>query len=351
MSASESTLRAQNSPSSNPSARLLRAPAMSFPSQTDSNSPIVWELVEGRPRMFALTSIDGFSMRHSGDTMARLASVGPVEFENHPGHGVWFESVIPDVDGTWYGFYHNEWPADRLCTGDPRAIPHIGAARSADFGATWQDLGVVLEAPPGSHDCGSTNEFFVGGVGDFSAVLDGEHRFVYFFFSQYANRQTAQGVSVARLPWADRGAPAGKAAVWLRNQTWLPSRTVRIMGGLRQVYPAGGPIHPVSDDWHNGSVDAFWGPSVHWNTYLGRYVMLLNRARDSSWRQEGVYLAYATKLNDPSTWSAPQRLVAGGRWYPQVVGLEAGVGSDSRAGEVARFFMEGRSEHFIQFGK
>jgi hypothetical protein len=330
---------------------LFRAATMSLPSQSDSNSPFVWEMVQGRLRLFAFTSINGQATRHGGDALSRLAPARPIEFENHPGHGVWLESILPDVDGTWYGFYHNERPADRLCKGDPRVIPRIGAARSTDFGATWQDLGVVLEAPTGSHDCASTNQYFVGGVGDFSALIDADRQWVYFFFSQYADRETSQGVSVARLAWADRDAPAGKASVWLRQQVWLPVRTFHFMGTARQIYPAGAPILRASDDWHTGGVDAFWGPSVHWNTYLKQYVMLLNRARDSAWTQEGVYVAFAPSLSDPTTWSAPQRLLSGGRWYPQVAGLEPGTGTDSHAGEIARFFMEGRSEHLIQFVK
>lgn len=272
-------------------------------------------------------------------------------FENHPGGGVWFEAIVPDVDGTWYGFYHNEWPAE-VCNEALRMIPRIGAARSGDFGATWEDLGVVLESPPGTYDCASSNRYFVGGVGDFSVMLDPEAQYLYFFFSQYADRDWAQGVSVARLAWADRDAPNGKIAVWWRNQTWLPARSIRTRGGERHFYPAGMPIYRVAEEWHDGpGVDAFWGPSVHWNTYLGHYVMLLNRARDASWTQEGIYVAFAATLNDPATWSEPQRLLAGGRWYPQVIGTEAGIGTDRIAGERARLFISGRSDHIIQFAK
>lgn len=318
---------------------------------SDSNSPLVWERVGGRRQLLALTSVDGRTTRHAGNDVVRLATLGHVAFENHPGHGVWFESIVPDVDGTWYGFYHNEWPASTFCDGDSRTIPRIGAARSRDFGATWLDLGVVLEAPPGSHDCASTNQYFVGGVGDFSVVLDEAGQDLYFFFSRYPSRESGQGVFAARLAWADRDAPAGKISVWVRQQTWLPARAIRLGDDVRHVYPPGAPIYPVSDGWHQGGVDAFWGPSVHWNVYLERYVMLLNRARDSAWTQEGIYAAYASSLRDPTTWSEPRRLLSGGRWYPQVMGLQPGTGTDREAGQVARFFMAGRSEYIIQFSK
>jgi hypothetical protein len=342
---------AQNQTSAIPTARLLSAATVRLPSDVDSNSPAVWERVDGLLRLFVLTSVSGLSVRTEGADITRLVARQAVTFTNqHPGHGVWFEAIVPDVDGTWYGFYHHERPTE-MCN-DRRAIPRIGAARSSDFGATWEDLGIVLESPPGTYDCASANRYFLGGVGDFSVMLDANSQYLYVFFSQYADLASAQGVSVARLAWADRDAPAGKVSVWLRNQTWLPARSFRTRSGERHVYPAGMPIYRVSDEWHDDvAVDAFWGPSVHWNTYLGQYVMLLNHAVDASWRQEGIYVSFSPTLSEPNAWSYPTRLVAGGRWYPQVIGTEIGVGTDRIAGERARLFISGRSDHIIQFVK
>lgn len=161
-----------------------------------------------------------------------------------------------------------------------------------------------------------------------------------------------QGVATARLAWADRDAPAGKVSVWLRNRTWLPPTESRGDENVRYFHPAGTPIYPVTQGWHDGeSVDAFWGPSVHWNSYLQQYVMLLNRARDSAWSQEGIYIAFTATPEDPGTWSVPQRLIAGGRWYPQVIGSEFGSGTDKVAGQRARFFMGGQSHYLIEFSK
>jgi hypothetical protein len=38
-----------------------------------------------------------------------------------------------------------------------------------------------------------------------------------------------------------------------------------------------------------------------------------------------------------------------GEWYPQVIGLESGSGTDRLAGKRARLFILGRSDHFIDF--
>ena len=113
----------------------------------------------------------------------------------------------------------------------------------------------------------------------------------------------------------------------------------------------GFPIFAAKDSWHDGDskVDAFWGPSVHWNTSIEQYVMLLNRAKDIHWAQEGIYISYASRLDDPAAWSAPKRLLSGGNWYPQVLGLEAGIGTDKIAGDSARFFMSGQSDYLIRF--
>jgi hypothetical protein len=338
-----------------PNVQLLRATPLTLPGVADSNSPAVWDLVDGLPTLHVLTSVNGEPRLAVGGRLATLASAAPVAFSVRPPHGVWMESVIPDVDGTWYGYYHNEIPADDLC-GDPdRVVPRIGAARSTDYGATWEDLGVILEAPRGSHVCESENFYFVGGVGDFTAVLDADARDVYFFYSQYVGREWGQGVAVARLAWADRDDPVGRIATWTRG-VWLPARVFPAPDGdetERMFYPAGTPIYRAAESWHveGPSVDAFWGPSVHWNTHLEQYVMLLNRARDMHWAQEGIYIAFSPTLEDPSQWSAPQKLLDGGGWYPQVIGLEPGSGTDRTAGAVARLFVAGRSDYLIQFSR
>ena len=90
---------------------------------------------------------------------------------------------------------------------------------------------------------------------------------------------------------------------------------------------------------------------MHWNTYLGQYVMLLNHAKDVEWSQEGIYISFAPRLDDPRLWSAPVKILEGGSWYPQVIGIEDGTGTDKTAGRWSRFFMGGTSRHLMQFIK
>ena len=334
-----------------PSARLVAAPRVVMPGAVDSNMPMAWSLADGWPSLVAFTSFAGIPSRLTGPSFDLMQEAGPVTIDPHPGHGIWIEAVVVDDGGTWYGYYHHETPAD-ACGRSDRFVPRIGALKSADRGATWEPLGVILEAPPDSVACRSTNRYVLGGVGDLSVLLTPDRSDLFLFFSQYPITPSEQGVAVARMAWADRDAPAGRLTVW-HDGAWLPPRPAAGAGEPGVVYAAGTPLVAVSKPWHDGSVaaDAFWGPSVHWNGYLERYVMLLNRTRDESFNNEGIYVAYADTLSDPRAWSAPRKILNGGGRYPQVVGLEPAAGTDKDAGQTARFFLTGRSEHVIQFGR
>ncbi len=210
---------------------------------------------------------------------------------------------------------------------------------------------MILDGPRDSQACASLNRYQLGGVGDPSVILDANHRYLYVYFSQYGKDAATQGVAIARMPWGDRDAPVGKLDV-LQDGVWLPPRSVDLGAGPELEYPRGTPLVPVANAWHDGdfAVDAFWGASIHWNTYLQRYVMLLNRAKNEDFDNEGIYASFSTELSDPLAWSTPTRLMSGGVWYPQVVGLEAG-GTDREAGQVARFFLGGRSKFYITFSR
>lgn len=340
-----------------PRATLAAASPVILPGPVDSNSPVVWDIEDGLVTRFVMTSSGGVPRLSTGTSLSALTRLGDVTITPHPGNGVWMEAVVADEDGTWYGYYHNENPAV-VCGRPDRTVARIGAARSEDRGRTWRDLGIVIETPTATVACGSPNRYVIGGVGDLSVMLDPDKAYLYFFFSQYHSDVAAQGVAVARMAWANRDRPVRRVWVW-NDGAWLPSRishapTTDVNGVQRRVwidYPAGTPLVATTQAWHDadGKVNAFWGPSVHWNEGIQSYVMLLNRARDENYAQDGIYVSFAPRLDDPRLWSSPVRLLAGGTWYPQVVGLEGGTGSDKTAGASARFFMGGRSDWIIRF--
>jgi len=340
-----------------PRATLVSAPALTLPGAVDSNSPMLWDLDEGQRRLFVLTSHSGVPSIAMGAAVDRLSAATPITITPYPGYGVWMEAIVSDDVETWYGFYHNEWPASR-CGREDRAVPRIGAARSRDRGRTWEDIGAVIQARRGTAACESTNKYVIGGYGDLSVMLDPDKQYLYIFYSQYLEAAESQGVAVARLQWADRDRPWGKVELW-RNGVWDPDEGRRqlveaLPGQMRRLeytYPAATPLIAPSLPWHDADdkVDAFWGPAVHWNTALQQYVMLLNRAKNENYDQEGIYVSFAPRLDDPGLWSPPQKILNGGNWYPQVAGSTPGVGTDKIAGASARFFLGGKSEWLINF--
>jgi hypothetical protein len=206
-----------------------------------------------------------------------------------PAGANWMEAVVTDSQGTWYGYYRNKRNAADLCPGTDKGTPRIGAARSKDYGLTWEDLGIILEVPRGTQYCNTTNKFFVGGVGDFSVQLDADSKDLCIFFSAYLRQISLQGVGVARFRCADRDHAVGKVTCGMTEPGSLCARYGRRRSVepeetrvLRCFYPPARPFYPAVQSWHDADtvVDAFWGPSVHWNTYLQQYVMLLNCAKD-----------------------------------------------------------------------
>ena len=117
------------------------------------------------------------------------------------------------------------------------------------------------------------------------------------------------------------------------------------------------PFFTAAVDWHCEQVDALWGPSVHWNTHLNAWVMLLNRAEDKEWAQEGIYISFNKELSEPNGWSKLLKILDAGkleksRWYPQVVGTDAAKHeTDKLAGRTARLFVAGISKWEIVFLK
>ena len=217
------------------------------------------------------------------------------------------------------------------------SAPTIGALVSYDGGWTYHDLGYVLVSGA-TPNCEAKNGYFGGGHGDFTVLPDEAGQYFYFYFSNYGGEAANQGVAVARMRMADRFEPVGKVWKYHEGEWEQP-------GLFGEVTP----ILPVKTDWGQADTDAFWGPSVHFNTALGKYVMLLNRACCApGWPQEGVYVSYNADPAHPEGWKAPERILGYGTWYPQIVGLGP-LETDKRAGRLSRFFAGGYSEYELVF--
>jgi hypothetical protein len=269
---------------------------------------------------------------------------------------VWLESVWLAPDGVLYGWYHYE--PDDLCKPNAHlpTAPKIGALRSKDQGATWEHLGVVIEAPAGSLRCNTASPWDAGGHGDFSVVADQAGEYLYFLYSSYVADPAEQGVAMARMRVADRDAPVGKVWKW-HGGGWT---TPGVGGRLTPVWAA-------RIDWHRPDADLFWGPSIHWNHHLNAYVILMSRAVTTGMKGDGTWASFSTDLSHPANWTKPVQILTAEQakaaakgankgnaanfgWYPQVVGTAVGE-SDRLAGPTARFFIAGVSNKVIVFRK
>jgi hypothetical protein len=310
---------------------IRAASTVGFPAETDSNSPALRLNNE-----FVLFNSTGMGpIRSSGTDQFNLYDSQPVVLGSSVHVPYWIESAWTDDDGTILAWYHHE--PRGLCGAAGLTAPQIGALVSSDGGHTFSDLGIVLESGY-PVDCSSQNGYFAGGHGDFSVILNRSRTFFYFLYSNYGGPSEAQGVAVARMPFYRRYSPYGAVEKYYGGGWMEPG-----IGG--QVSP----VFPATVDWQHPDTDAFWGPSVHWNFHLNKYVMLLNHSCCSpGWPQDGIFVSFNNSLSDPAGWSPPQRILDGLGWYPQVLG-RGPMDTDKLAGRVARLYLYGTSSWQIIF--
>ena len=301
-------------------------------------------------------------------------------------HGaVWFESVYQDPSDasgrTLFALYHNEnypetlpfdpatgegmsdrdWPPGLKGEGSVQAAPRIGIMHSTDGGESWVDRGILLEdrdermirLPVNRNYC------FPGGVGDPSAVANGEH--LYVFYGEYAyptawsadtwNRDVeaaAQCISVARVPLADLDAPTGAARRWdglSFGAAW--DGVGEPIASLRIPTAEGGGAVSQGDELY------YWGPSVSWNEHLGVWIMLMGRVDGPFWVGDSLYLSINTNADlgagdNAQQWSTPVRIIhrpGHTLWYPALQPTDspddlARKRTGSRLGQHARLFFK-----------
>jgi hypothetical protein len=300
----------------------------------DGNSPGVW--VNGVLRVYTST---GFAAAMAGPGITALSNTDPPTVTPASHYPLWIESIWADDDGTLYGWYHHE---EEVC-GGKLAEPEIGAVISRDGGVNFVDLGIVLSSGD-PVNCSAQNGFFAGGNGDFSVILDRDRKYFYFLFDNYGGPDQNQGVAIARMAFEDRANPQGTVFKLFEGAWKQPG-----IGGSVT------PILPVSVGWEYSNTDAFWGPAIHWNTAIERYVVLLNRSCcKSGWPQEGIYVMFGSNLSDPNTWTRPAKILDASSigfapgYYPQVFGTGVNE-TDTVAGQLPRLFIKGVSNWQLYF--
>lgn len=370
-----------------PSVKLIPAPKIVYPgarvpevndkSQTDCHSPGFWDSEEQRLYIFNSWELP---WRTSGTSLYDLGPSEPVTLDVLQNGGEWLEGIWKVPNGKLYGWYHLEpdglqKPGDyygstkvqqektetlRTMSIPPGSKfferyptkPKIGALVSEDKGKTWKDLGFVLSAPEELVSTTSSDAWYFGGEGDFGTCVDKEEEFVYFFITTFYGGKENQGLGFARMSLRDLGQPVGKVWKW-RDGAWQEPG----IGGYAQ------PVIPVFEDWHSKQANAFWGPVVHWNTWLNTYVMFLNRVNDGTWNMEGYYVSFNPDISNPLGWSEPVKVLDGEEarqatapdgsmtgWYVSIFPAED-YDNDNRIGRRARLFATGTSLWEIEFEK
>jgi hypothetical protein len=351
---SQCDAREKSSGMTEPVVKVRRADKIEFPDTVDCNSPSFWD-----GNQFYVFNSHAQATRHRGRDIYHLEESKDAVFDNKVNGGRWFEAVIKTAYGPVYGWYHFE--PKGLCRGNSLTSAMIGAAKSNDNGLHWTDLGIVLKPADDAIRCNAKGGAVAGGHGDFCILFDREQKYLYVYFSNYSAPLAEQGVNVARMDWKDRDSPVGKVYKWHD-------------GAYRELGLGGKmtPLLPGKVDYLEKDPESFWGPSIHWNTHLQRYVMLLNHGQGHNYRQEGIFVSFCDDPSKLDHWSAPTKILEGTsyeehmtkghsrslsakekiyvrKWYPAVQGLPEMHGTDKLAGQKARLFLNAFSEYEIEF--
>ncbi|MCC7234679.1 MAG: hypothetical protein IT163_05215 [Bryobacterales bacterium] len=311
------------------SVELRPVEPVTMPVAVDSNTASFWK--DGQFHMFSST---GTPVLSSGPSATQLSPGVPFDLGGIP-EPAWIESAWMSPEGVLFVWYHHEQMG--LCGDVKLNVPQIGAALSYDGGRTMVNLGIVLDATE-NRNCAAQNGYFAGGHGDFSVTYNDRDGYFYFYFGSYSGEVSEQGVSMARMPYEARYSPAGSVEKWFNGGWSEPGLGGRVT-----------PVFPAKVSWYEAGTDSFWGPSVHWNTHLRQYVMLLNHACcDPGWPQEGIYISYNPDPANPAGWSEPRKILEGGAWYPAAIGTGEGE-TDSMAGKTARLWVRGFSDWELVF--
>ncbi|HEY5689324.1 MAG TPA: T9SS type A sorting domain-containing protein [Yeosuana sp.] len=217
-------------------------------------------------------------------------------FDTYDNGGSWLMSVFREQNDDFIGFFHAEDHWYPHTTNDI-AWKSIGVTYSNDKGITWETGNqIITSATPKP----TTPTW--GGTGDCCVVWDHiNNRWLCY----YQEQTISMAISTD---------PKGAPGTW--KKYYFGGFTEDGLGGRQSPLP--------------GLSSAPGGnPSVHWNTYLMKWVMVWH-----GWNPTTIYMSVSA---DGIVWDTPKSIIVseiGGRaWYPTIIG-----DTDVEAGEVAKIY-------------
>ena len=221
---------------------------------------------------------------------------GRGNYDTYDNGGAWMMSVFRQQDDNFIGFFHAEDHWYPHTTNDI-AWKSIGVAFSDDKGISWTEGNqIITSATP------KPETPVWGGTGDCCVVWDHINNRWMCYFQEHL------------ISMAISTDPDGAPGTWQKYYQGEFSQDG--LGGLQSVLPG---------------LEQFAGgnPSVHWNTYLSKWVMVWHR-----WAPAVIYIAVS---DDGVTWENGQSIIdseIGGRaWYPTIIG-----DTDVEAGQIAKIY-------------
>jgi hypothetical protein len=217
-------------------------------------------------------------------------------FNSWDNGGSWLMSVFRKIGDDFIGFYHAEdhWYPH---TSNDIAWKSLAVTYSSDKGKTWSTGTQIITSPtakPGTPTW--------GGSGDCSVVWDHiNNRWMCY----YQENWILMAISTD---------PMGAPGTW--KKYYNGSFTEDGLGGQHTKLP--------------GLSSASGGnPSVHWNTYLKKWVMVWH-----GWSPPRIYISVS---EDGINWDEPKSIIVssilGRAWYPTIIG-----NTDVEAGQIAKIY-------------
>jgi len=215
-------------------------------------------------------------------------------FDTYDNGGSWLMSVFRIEGDSLIGFFHAEdhWYPH---TSNNIAWKSLGVTYSGDEGKTWSEGNQIITSPKEKPE---TPEW--GGSGDCCVIWDHiNNRWICY----YQEHNIYMAVSED---------PKGVPGSWKKYYNGAFEEPG--LGGQQTKVPG---LIPGAN------------PSVHWNTYLEKWVMVWH-----GWSPAQIYLSVS---EDAINWETPQSIIvstiSGRAWYPTIIGI-----TDVEAGQIAKIY-------------